>query len=68
MTLGEFLADKRMGLGLSFREAQKLTGVSHTVIFQIESEIIKKPSFLVVVKLCRGYKISIPALLKKVTL
>lgn len=56
---------KRLGLGMSLREAAKLAGISHVHVKDIESDAIK-PSFEKIINLLRAYHADIQEFLKEI--
>ena len=62
--MGAFMKEKREGLGLSLREASKLSGVSHTHIRDIEDGR-SVPSFEMVMKFLRAYGVAIAVFLER---
>jgi len=56
--LGEFIKEKREAMGLSLRDASKLSGVSHTHIRDIEDGR-STPSFEMVMKFLKAYIVDI---------
>lgn len=65
-TLGEFLRKHRLKNGLTYRSASELTGVPHTIIYQIEKGVQKRPSFRNMVRMAKAYKFSLDKMLKEV--
>ena len=59
--LGEFMREKRKAMGLSLRDASKLSGVSHTHIRDIEEER-SIPSFEMVMKFLKAYMVGYGAI------
>ncbi|MCR4320707.1 MAG: helix-turn-helix domain-containing protein [Candidatus Brocadiaceae bacterium] len=64
LLLKPFLKEKREGLGLSLREASKLSGVSHTHIWDIEDGR-SVPSFEIVMKFLSAYGVAIEVFLRE---
>jgi len=62
--MGVFMKEKREGLGLSLREASKLSGVSHTHIRDRE-EGRSVPSFEMVMRFLRAYGVEIEVFLRE---
>jgi transcriptional regulator with XRE-family HTH domain len=54
--LGKFMKEKREAMGLSLRDASKLSGVSHTHIRDIEDGR-SIPSFEMVMKFLKAYMV-----------
>jgi len=65
MTIGDYMKAKRLGLGMSLREAAKLAGISHVHVKDIESDAIK-PSFEKVINLLRAYHADIQEFLRDI--
>lgn len=62
--LGEFMKEKREAMGLSLRDASRLSGVSHTHIRDIE-DARSTPSFEMVMRFLKAYMVDIGEFLKK---
>jgi len=62
--MGAFMKEKREGLGLSLREASRLSGVSHTHIRDIEDGR-SVPSFEMVMKFLSAYGVAIEVFLRE---
>lgn len=62
MKLHEAIAYARECSGLSLRALEKKTGISNALLSQMETGIIKEPSFRNVVKLSNALKISLKRL------
>ena len=65
MTIGAYMKEKRMHLGMSLREAAKLSCISHVHIADIEADKIKL-SFEKVVNLLRAYSADIQEFLVEI--
>ncbi len=57
--LGRFMQHKREAMGLSLRDASRLSGISHTHIRDIEDGR-SIPSFEMVMKFLKAYMVDIP--------
>ncbi len=62
--LGKFMKEKREAMGLSLRDASRLSGVSHTHIRDIEDGR-SIPSFEMVMKFLKAYMVDIGEFLKQ---
>jgi SOS-response transcriptional repressor LexA len=62
--LGEFMSEKRKAIGLSLRDASKLSGVSHTHIRDTEDGR-SIPSFEMVMKFLKAYRVNIGEFLRQ---
>ena len=62
--LGKFMKEKRGAMGLSLRDASKLSGISHTHIRDIEDGR-SIPSFEMVMKFLKAYTVGIEEFLKQ---
>jgi len=62
--LGKFMKEKREAMGLSLRDASKLSGVSHTHIRDIEDGR-SIPSFEMVMRFLKAYMVDIGEFLKQ---
>ena len=65
MTIGDYMKAKRLGRGLTLREAGKLSGISHVNVRDIEGDAIK-PSFEKVINLLRAYHADIQEFLREI--
>lgn len=65
MTIGDYMKTKRLGLGMSLREAAKLAGISHVHVKDIERDAIK-PSFEKIINLLRAYHADIQEFLRDI--
>lgn len=64
INIGENLKKYRAKLGLSQENLAKESGVKYTTLTKIESNVIKKPSVLVMAKLAKALGVSIENLIK----
>lgn len=61
--LGENLKKIRIEKGLSIRELQRMSGVSHTIIMNIESGKSKNPTIIPIMKLAKTLEVTINELI-----
>jgi transcriptional regulator with XRE-family HTH domain len=59
MRLGELIAVARECKGMTLRDLEKVSGVSNSLISQIETHKIKNPGFTTVVQLCDALGVSL---------
>lgn len=64
INIGENIKKYRNKQGLSQEDFAKKSGVKYTTLTKIESNVIKKPSVLIMAKLAKTFGISIEELLK----
>lgn len=64
INIGENLKKYRGKLGLSQEDFAKKSGVKYTTLTKIESNVIKKPSVLIMAKLAKALGVSIEDLIK----
>ena len=64
INIGENIKKYRNKLGLSQEDFAKRSGVKYTTLTKIESNVIKKPSVLIMAKLAKALGVSIEDLLK----
>ena len=64
INIGENIKKYRNKQGLSQEDFAKKSGVKYTTLTKIESNVIKKPSVLIMAKLAKTFGISIEDLLK----
>jgi len=64
INIGENIKKYRNKQGLSQEDFAKKSGVKYTTLTKIESNVIKKPSVLIMAKLAKTFDISIEDLLK----
>jgi transcriptional regulator with XRE-family HTH domain len=62
--IGENVKKYRNKLGLSQEDFAKKTGVKYTTLTKIESNVIKKPSVIIMSKLAKVLGVSIEDLIK----
>ena len=62
--IGENIKKQRAKLGLSQKDFAKKSGVKYTTLTKIESNVIKKPSVLIMAKLAKALSVSIEDLIK----
>jgi len=62
--IGENIKKYRNKLGLSQEDVAKKSGVKYTTLTKIESNVIKKPSVIVMAKLAKTLETSIENLIK----
>ena len=61
-TLGSIFKEARASRGLTLRDMETRTGVSHPMISQIETGRVAAPSFRTVVKIAAELKLSLKTL------
>ncbi len=64
INIGENIKKYRGKLGLSQEDFAKKSGVKYTTLTKIESNVIKKPSVLIMAKLAKSLGVSIEDLIK----
>jgi len=64
INIGENIKKYRNKLGLSQEDFAKKSGVKYTTLTKIESNVIKKPSVLIMAKLAKALSVSIEDLIK----
>jgi transcriptional regulator with XRE-family HTH domain len=64
INIGENIKKLRAKLGLSQEDFAKKSGVKYTTLTKIESNVIKKPSVLVMAKIAKSLGVSIEDLIK----
>lgn len=64
INIGENVKKYRTKLGLSQEDFAKKSGVKYTTLTKIESNVIKKPSVLIMAKLAKALGVSIEDLIK----
>jgi len=62
--IGKNIKKRRTKLGLSQEDFAQKSGVKYTTLTKIETEIIKKPSVVLVAKIAKALGVSIEDLLK----
>jgi len=65
INIGENIKKYRNKQGLSQEDFAKKSGVKYTTLTKIESNVIKKPSVLIMAKLAKALGVSIEDLLKQ---
>lgn len=64
INIGENIKKQRTKLGLSQENFAKKSGVKYTTLTKIESNVIKKPSVMIMSKLAKAFGVSIEDLIK----
>ena len=64
INIGENIKKQRARLGLSQEDFAKKSGVKYTTLTKIESNVIKKPSVMIMSKLAKAFGVSIEDLIK----
>ncbi len=64
INIGENIKKYRGKLGLSQEDFAKKSGVKYTTLTKIESNVIKKPSVLIMAKLAKALGVAIEDLIK----
>jgi transcriptional regulator with XRE-family HTH domain len=64
INIGENVKKYRGKLGLSQEDFAKKSGVKYTTLTKIESNVIKKPSVLVMAKIAKALNVNIEDLIK----
>ena len=64
INIGENIKKYRNKQGLSQEDFAKKSGVKYTTLTKIESNVIKKPSVLIMAKIARALDVSIEDLIK----
>lgn len=64
INIGENIKRLRAKLGLSQEDFARKSGVKYTTLTKIESNVIKKPSVLVMAKIAKSLGVNIEALIK----
>ena len=64
INIGENIKKYRNKQGLSQEDFAKKSGVKYTTLTKIESNVIKKPSVLIMAKLAKSLGVSIEELIK----
>ncbi|NCS99865.1 helix-turn-helix transcriptional regulator [Candidatus Parcubacteria bacterium] len=64
INIGENIKKYRNKQGLSQEDFAKKSGVKYTTLTKIESNVIKKPSVLIMAKLAKALSVSIEDLIK----
>ena len=66
INIGENVKKHRTKQGLSQEDFAKKSGVKYTTLTKIESNVIKKPSVLIMAKLAKALGVNIEDLIKKI--
>ena len=64
INIGENIKKQRAKLGLSQEDFARKSGVKYTTLTKIESNVIKKPSVMIMSKLAKAFGVSIEDLTK----
>ena len=64
INIGENIKKYRNKQGLSQEDFAKKSGVKYTTLTKIESNVIKKPSVIIMSKLAKAFDVSIEDLIK----
>ncbi len=64
INIGENIKKQRARTGLSQEDFAKKSGVKYTTLTKIESNVIKKPSVMIMSKLAKAFGVSIEDLIK----
>ncbi|MFH1626498.1 MAG: helix-turn-helix transcriptional regulator [bacterium] len=64
INIGENIKKRRAKLGLSQEDFAQKSGVKYTTLTKIESNVIKKPSVIIMAKLAKTLGVSIEDLIK----
>ncbi len=64
INIGENIKKQRARIGLSQEDFAKKSGVKYTTLTKIESNVIKKPSVMIMSKLAKAFGVSIEDLIK----
>jgi len=64
INIGENIKKQRTKLGLSQEDFAKKSGVKYTTLTKIESNVIKKPSVMIMSKIAKALGVSIEDLIK----
>jgi len=64
INIGENIKKYRNKQGLSQEDFAKKSGVKYTTLTKIESNVIKKPSVIIMAKLAKSFGVSIEDLIK----
>ena len=67
INIGENIKKQRAKLGLSQEDFAKKSGVKYTTLTKIESNVIKKPSVMIMSKIAKAFGVSIEDLIKQKT-
>jgi len=64
INIGENIKKQRARLGLSQEDFANKSGVKYTTLTKIESNVIKKPSVMIMSKIAKAFGVSIEDLIK----
>ncbi|MBU3965243.1 helix-turn-helix domain-containing protein [Patescibacteria group bacterium] len=64
INIGENIKKQRAKTGLSQEDFAKKSGVKYTTLTKIESNVIKKPSVMIMSKIAKAFGVSIEDLIK----
>ncbi len=64
INIGENIKKQRAKLGLSQEDFAKKSGIKYTTLTKIESNVIKKPSVMIMSKIAKAFGVSIEELIK----
>ncbi|MFH2069789.1 MAG: helix-turn-helix transcriptional regulator [Elusimicrobiota bacterium] len=64
INIGENIKKQRARIGLSQEDFAKKHGVKYTTLTKIESNVIKKPSVMIMSKIAKAFGVSIEDLIK----
>ena len=64
INIGENIKKQLAKLGLSQEDFAKKSGVKYTTLTKIESNVIKKPSVMIMSKIAKAFGVSIEDLIK----
>jgi len=64
INIGENIKKQRAKIGLSQEDFAKKSGVKYTTLTKIESNVIKKPSVMIMSKIAKAFGVSIEDLIK----
>ena len=64
INIGENIKKQRARIGLSQEDFAKKSGVKYTTLTKIESNVIRKPSVMIMSKIAKAFGVSIEDLIK----
>jgi len=64
INIGENIKKQRARIGLSQEDFAKKSGVKYTTLTKIESNVIRKPSVIIMSKIAKSFGVSIEDLIK----
>ena len=64
INIGENIKKQRAKIGLSQEDFAKKSGVKYTTLTKIESNVIRKPSVMIMSKIAKAFGVSIEDLIK----